>query len=199
MSTVHRVAVSFNDGTSFSFILKIPTPRHQLNVAERCFEGNEREEEMAHVSRSLAQSHNAECDFYSIYDRCGAVPLATVWYTRKLDERPDRPGVVLAEDLTSSGAFMDITESVNTGQIRSVVTALAMFHAFQMMDQGSRRCSEGVNFHIERAGEHGVYEALCPKLVAMNPHVFQPLVAKLKPFINRRFAKYALVDCSEEL
>ncbi|KAH7703705.1 hypothetical protein AAVH_29118, partial [Aphelenchoides avenae] len=110
---------------------------------------------MAHVSRSLTQSHNAECGFYSTYGQRDAVPLATVWYTRKLDEDSDGPGVVLAEDLTSSGAFMDVTESVNIVQIRSVVTALARFHAFQMTDHGNRRCSEGVNFHIERAGEHG--------------------------------------------
>lgn len=195
MSTVYKVVLEFVGSklTPFTFVIKVPTPKHQLEVVDRCYKGDAWKEETDRMKRVVALEHNAECDFYAQLGPRRWIPTANVWHCVKLSVDWDRPGAIFMEDLTETGAVQAHGQTVNVHQIRHVARMVAQFHAHQLTTKFAEIRNEHGNFHISGAGD-AVFQKYWTMLEQLNPAAFGPLTEKLHPLCTPSFAQFVLID-----
>ena len=65
----------------------------------------------------LAKFHNAECDFYELFNEVDVFPKPHVFYVEKCFPKEKKPGVIIMEDLSETAQTLGIFGTLHDFQV----------------------------------------------------------------------------------
>ncbi|KAI6171876.1 hypothetical protein M3Y98_00910900 [Aphelenchoides besseyi] len=179
LSLVFRVFVDFENPSSYSFIMKVPSLK---TMDDACDKTEMDPIEKKNFHNALVHSHNVECDMYELLKEIRDFPLAEVYYIQH--NTGNSNGLLVMEDLCDRTESLALNTSPTSAHCFNIARHVAQFQVSLRLristlivqdyvnslpeKKWKNKFSNRVNFHLDR-GNVDQWEKYFKKLSEIEP------------------------------
>ncbi|KAI6193535.1 hypothetical protein M3Y96_01028300 [Aphelenchoides besseyi] len=193
LSLVFRVFVDFENPSSYSFIMKVPSLK---TMDDACDKTEMDPIEKKNFHNALVHSHNVECDMYELLKEIRDFPLAEVYYIQH--NTGNSNGLLVMEDLCDRTESLALNTSPTSAHCFNIARHVAQFQDYVNSlpeKKWKNKFSNRVNFHLDR-GNVDQWEKYFKKLSEIEPKFNKPGESMLG-LRYMDFCQHALVKLPE--
>ncbi|CAD5209612.1 unnamed protein product [Bursaphelenchus okinawaensis] len=190
LSIVYSAKVTFEDGSTFPYIIKTP-------CIDRFTGTMDDEKGFSDMDEFLFTCHNRECKMYQILSSIDVkVPKL---FASKEATLQDKNGYLVMESFIDKATIMSPVSQITPKQILSVASNLGKIRAeLEKLDQNQWN-ELNDTFRLDRDLVGEMMEPNIEKLLKYDHDTFYPLCRKLKPYSGQNFFEYVLQTRAKDL